>query len=203
MKNMKRLKYILPALLTSCLLFTGCKKLLDLEPKSGPTSNNFWKNDKDALAGLLGGYSLLRDALTDENRFYVYGDVPGNTFRITYSSDYAIHQIRDGSLDGTYYGYLENLQNWTKFYKVIAQANLLATKIPTIPEGAFRSKDQKNYYLGEALYIRAFTYFFISRVWGDVPLTLEAVEDLAEAKTSAAKSNPWYSHNASKTWTKP
>ncbi len=179
---MKRFKYILPILLTSILILGGCKRLLDLEPKSGPTSNAFWKNDKDALAGLLGGYSLIRDALTDENRFYVYGDVTGNTFRITYSSDYSIHQIRDGLLDGTYYGYLENLQNWTKFYKAIAQANLLVEKIAGIPVTSFRNQDLKNYYLGEAYFMRAFLYFYISRVWGDVPLTLKPVEDLAEAE---------------------
>jgi hypothetical protein len=181
---MNRFKYILPVLLACGMLIagSGCKKLLELEPTVAPTSINFWANDKDALAGLLGGYSLLRDALLDENRFYVYGDVPANTFRITYSSDYSIHQIRDGSLDGVYYGYLENLQNWTKFYKSIAQANLLIEKIADIPVTAFKTQEHKNYFLGESYFLRAFNYFYISRVWGDVPLILKPVEDLSEAK---------------------
>ncbi|WP_346318409.1 RagB/SusD family nutrient uptake outer membrane protein [Chitinophaga sp. YIM B06452] len=180
---MKRIQYILPALLTIGFLFAGssCKKILELESKNVPSSNKFWKTDKDALAGLLGGYSLLRDALTDENRYYVYGDVPANTFEITYNSDYSIHQIRDGSFDGVYYGYLENLQDWTKFYKAIAQANLLIEKIPGIPDAAFE-RNVKNQYLGESYFLRAYNYFFISRVWGDVPLVLEAVEDVSEAK---------------------
>ncbi len=180
---MKRIQYILPALLTLGFLLAGssCKKILELESKNVPSSNKFWKTDKDALAGLLGGYSLLRDALTDENRYYVYGDVPANTFEITYNSDYSIHQIRDGSFDGVYYGYLENLQDWTKFYKSIAQTNLLIEKIPGIPDEAFE-RNVKNYYLGESYFLRAYNYFFISRVWGDVPLVLEAVEDVAEAK---------------------
>lgn len=180
---MKRFKYILPALMTVWLLFVGssCNKVLELESKNVPSSGKFWKTDKDALAGLLGGYSLLRDALTDENRYYVYGDVPANTYEITYSSDYAIHQLRDGSFDGSYYGYLENLQDWTKFYKAIAQTNLLIKKIPDIPESSFKS-GFKSYYLGESYFLRAFNYFYISRVWGDVPLVLDAVEDVAEAK---------------------
>lgn len=180
---MKRLKYILPALMTAWFLIAGssCKKILELESKNVPSSNKFWKTDKDALAGLLGGYSMLRDALTDENRYYVYGDVPVNTFEITYNSDYSIHQLREGSFDGSYYGYLENLQNWTKFYKAIAQTNLLIKKIPDIPENTFKS-GHKEYYLGESYFLRAYNYFFISRVWGDVPLVLEAVEDVAEAK---------------------
>lgn len=180
---MKRSKYILPALMTVWLLLAGssCKKVLELESKNVPSSGKFWKTDKDALAGLLGGYSLLRDALTDENRYYVYGDVPANTYEITYTSDYSIHQLRDGSFDGSYYGYLENLQDWTKFYKAIAQANLLIKKIPDIPENTFKS-GFKSYYLGESYFLRAFNYFYISRVWGDVPLVLDAVEDVAEAK---------------------
>lgn len=181
--NMKRLTYIIPVLLAGWFLVsqTSCKKVLELESKETPSSNKFWKNQGDALAGLLGGYSLLRDALTDENRYYVYGDVPANTFRITYYSDYSIHQIRDGSFDGVYYGYLENLQNWTKFYKAIAQANLLIAKIPGIPEMTFNS-GYKDYFLGEAYFLRAFNYFYISRVWGDVPLVLTAVEDVEEAQ---------------------
>lgn len=178
---MKRLKYILPVLLAFLVAQTACKKVLELESKETPSSNKFWKNQGDALAGLLGGYSLLRDALTDENRYYVYGDVPANTFRITYNSDYSIHQIRDGSFDGVYYGYLENLQNWTKFYKAIAQANLLIEKIPGIPEVTFVER-YKDYFLGEAYFLRAFNYFYISKVWGDVPLVLDAVEDVEEAK---------------------
>ncbi len=180
---MKRLKYIISLSFIGWLLLsnTACKKVLELESKENPSSNKFWKNERDALAGLMGGYSLLRNALTDENRYYVYGDVPANTFRITYSSDYSIHQLRDGSFDGVYYGYLENLQNWTRFYKSIAQANLLIEKIPGIPDYTFKA-GYKDYYLGESYFLRAFNYFYISRVWGDVPLVLEAVEDASQAR---------------------
>jgi starch-binding outer membrane protein, SusD/RagB family len=180
---MKRFQYMLPVLLSLGFLLAGssCKKILELENKNVPSSNKFWKTDRDALAGLMGGYSLLRDALADDNRYYVYGDVPANAFEITYNSDYAIHQLRDGSFDGVYYGYIEHLQDWTKFYKAIAQTNLLIEKIPGIPDAAF-DKDVKNQYLGESYFLRAYNYFFISRVWGDVPLVLEAVEDVSEAK---------------------
>ena len=180
---MKHHTYNFSILLLCCLLLssTACKKVLELESKETPSSNKFWMNERDALAGLMGGYSLLREALTDNNRYYVYGDVPANTFRITYNSDYAIHQLRDGSLDGSYYGGLEDLQDWSLFYKAIAQTNLLITKIPGIPEGSFKA-GYKGYYLGESLFLRSFIYFYISRVWGDVPLVLEAVEDVTEAK---------------------
>ncbi|WP_423736724.1 RagB/SusD family nutrient uptake outer membrane protein [Chitinophaga caseinilytica] len=179
---MKQSRYVIAAVLLCAIVFGSCKRILELEPKTGPTSLTFWKNDKDALAGLMGGYALIREALTDENRFFVYGDITANTFRVTYSSDYSIHQIANGELDGVYYGYLENLQNWTLYYKAIAQANLLVQKIPTIPDNAFANGANKAYYAGEAHFLRAFLYFYISRVWGDVPLILEPVEDLSQAK---------------------
>ncbi|NML21985.1 RagB/SusD family nutrient uptake outer membrane protein [Pseudoflavitalea sp. G-6-1-2] len=180
---MKNLTYFLSAVLLGCMLLssTACKKVLELESKENPSSNKFWQNERDARAGLMGGYSLLREALLDRNRYYVYGDVPANTFRITYYSDYAIHQLRDGSLDGSYYGGLEQLQDWSMFYKAIAQTNLLVAKIPGIPDNSFKP-GYKGYYLGESYYLRSFIYFFISRVWGDVPLVLDPVEDVAEAK---------------------
>ncbi|WP_143309944.1 RagB/SusD family nutrient uptake outer membrane protein [Chitinophaga vietnamensis] len=179
---MKRIHIIACLLCVISLMGLSCKKVLELNPRETPSSGVYWQNENDAFAGLLGGYSLLRDALTDQNRYYVYGDVPCNTFLITYGSDYAIHQLRDGSFDGVYYGYLDNLQDWTIFYKAIAQANLLIKKIPTIPVSAFKVPERKNYFLGEAYYLRAFNYFFISKVWGDVPLVTDAVEDVADAK---------------------
>jgi len=179
---MKQSRYVIAAVLLCAIVFGSCKKILELEPKTGPTSLSFWKNEKDALAGLMGGYALIREALTDENRFFVYGDITANTFRVTYYSDYSIHQIANGELDGVYYGYLENLQDWTLYYKAIAQANLLVQKIPTIPDNTFATGAHKAYFTGEAHFLRAFLYFYISRVWGDVPLILEPVEDLSQAK---------------------
>ncbi len=176
------MKRIILYILLIALCQVSCKQILELSPKETPSSNVYWQSENDALAATLGAYSLLRDALTDNNRYYVYGDVPSKAFHITYNSDYAIQQLIAGSYDGVYYGYIDALQDWTKFYKVIAQTNLLIKRLPTMDAKNFKLADRKNYFLGEALYLRAFTYFYISRVWGDVPLVTAAVEDVTEAK---------------------
>lgn len=67
-----------------------------------------------------------------------------------------------------------DLSNWTTFYRAIVQSNLVLSKIPTIPDSQF-STYPKEHYLGEAYFLRSFLFFYVSRVWGDAPLQLEAV----------------------------
>jgi len=65
------------------------------------------------------------------------------------------------------------LRRYDTFYSAIDQANRCIKFIPTIPDDKFSSADTKNNLLGEAYFLRAFNYFYMTRIWGDVPMTTE------------------------------
>src|SRR5690349_21844461 len=86
---MKR-KYLMICLLGGALSMSSCKDFLDLEPKSVPTDQNFWKTQDDANAAVSGGYALLRSALNDPSGLahYAYGDFPTDEISATNNDDY-------------------------------------------------------------------------------------------------------------------
>jgi starch-binding outer membrane protein, SusD/RagB family len=60
---------------------------------------------------------------------------------------------------------------WNGLYNVIAQANLVLDKVP----GIDMNETAKKRVLGQALFIRAWAYFYAVRLWGDVPLITKPI----------------------------
>lgn len=171
--------------------FISCKKLLDQDPINSPYGNVFWSNQRDAEQGVAGGYALLRKSLTSNTEYYTYmshfayGSLPAFEFQ-----DYNQYDVRflvkggDGFGNADFLGsYLEGYHDWSPYYKVITQANLILHNVPGIPDEKFSDQPSKtrNRFLGEAYFLRAFTYFYMARIWGDVPQVLTYDDDPAHS----------------------
>ena len=75
------------------------------------------------------------------------------------------------------------VRDFSIFYSVIKQADLCLKNIPTIPEDEFTDYDtQYNQYIGEAYFLKAFSYFYMARVWGDVPVIDNTDPDIVDLK---------------------
>ncbi|RZK40698.1 MAG: RagB/SusD family nutrient uptake outer membrane protein [Pedobacter sp.] len=158
---------------------TSCKKFLDEKPISVSTDLTFWKNESDADKGVAGGYALLRKTLNKANglAFYAYGDLPTDEFssanlyrfdniaRINWGIPVAAAETWDAMMQ---------MRRYDTHYSAIDQANRCIKFIPAIGNDKFSSVEAKNNLLGEAYFLRAFNYFYMSRIWGDVPLTIES-----------------------------
>lgn len=160
-------------------LFYGCKNLLEPEQVDLVYNEVFWKNQKDAETALLGTYSLYRGLMADAN-WYERGDATTGLINRGWnggSSD-ALYKPGDySSVSSTQraWGGLEGFSDWSKFYKVVAHANLVIKKIEGMPDNVF-SSDAKNQLLGEAYFLRALVYFNILRNWGNAPYISDAIE---------------------------
>ena len=60
---------------------------------------------------------------------------------------------------------------WTGFYNGIANANLAISRIPAIK----MNETTKKSLLGEAHFLRAFYYYYLVKLYGDIPLTTEPI----------------------------
>lgn len=67
--------------------------------------------------------------------------------------------------------YMEN--PWTLMYQAIGRSNEVIANIKPADAPADNNDIGMNDVLGEAYFLRAFTYFNLVRLWGDVPLRLE------------------------------
>ncbi|TFF36581.1 RagB/SusD family nutrient uptake outer membrane protein [Mucilaginibacter psychrotolerans] len=159
---------------------TSCKKLLEQVPKNSTYQQVFWKNANDARYAISGNYALVRAAMTNYNdRYYMYGEaVAKNYFTIQYNGD-GLEGIQNG--DYTFQYNLENLGNYTYYYKAIAMSNIVIKNVSKMTDEQLQTEDNptafRNNILGQALFLRAFSYFMMVRVWGDVPIVTEAYDD--------------------------
>jgi hypothetical protein len=172
---------------------SSCKKILEQEPKNSTYDQVFWQTAKDCEFAIAGNYSLLRASFTatssyEENafRYNMYGDAQTTStsyFTINYNGD-GLEGIQGG--DFTFQYNIQTLGDWTVFYKTIAYSNIILKKIPLIPDeklarDVVNVQTFKNKIMGQALFIRALSYFELVKVWGDVPLVTEAYDDVLSA----------------------
>lgn len=189
----KYYKHLL-GLLTLVVMTASCsKKFSERVPINAPTDANFWKTEAEAASAVAGSYATLRIAMNEMGMgHYYYGDTQTDQFVArTNGEDYpAITQIQWQTFvaPSQTFRALIKLRRWDNFYRAIDQQNRCLKYIPAIELANFTSVNKelaKNTLIGENYFLRAFTYFYISRIWGDVPLIIETAEDAAAAPNLA------------------
>ena len=195
MKKISTIKKFLIYIVLFAFVNTSCKKLLEQAPEDKPYDDIYWKSESDAAKALAGDYSLLRSSLTRSEfsmSHFAYADLPVDEF--SDFSDYALNFLVRGD---EYYStgvtiadflgdYLGDLQDWSPFYKTIVTSNTILAKVPAIPLTEFKQDPtEKNKILGEAMFIRAYNYFYMVRIWGDVPLVLQYEPEPGKVKPIA------------------
>lgn len=167
----------------------SCQKFLERKPINSATDGNFWTNEAEANNSMAGSYALTRTALMEQGMsYYYYGDFATDEFMSNLPGE-DINHI--GNINWSFFipstelhrGLLR-LRRWDNFYRAIDQINRCLKFIPGIPLDQFTSANKqvaKDALIAEAYFLRAFNYFYMARVWGDVPLVTETVTDAAEA----------------------
>lgn len=161
------------------VLSSSCSKYLNLEPQNSTYDEVFWKDGSNVERAKLGAYSLLRDAFRADRSFFILGDVAAGNFQV--GGDYWNYNslVKAGGFKFSYAPYLESsLWNWTRFYKVVNQCNLIIENSEGMDNGLFKGgESEKNNAIAEARFLRAYTFFYMQRVWGDVLLTKNVFKD--------------------------
>ncbi|WP_207531736.1 RagB/SusD family nutrient uptake outer membrane protein [Desertivirga arenae] len=160
--------------------FSSCSKFLDQEPLSTSTDDSFWKDEAEAESAIAGSYALVRQAfnLVEGVSFFAYGDLVSDEILSSNLSDLGpVVQLNPTGYvpSGEPWRNLRRLRRFDLFYRAIDQASRCIAFIPNIPASEFSSEEERNRLIGEAYFLRAFNYFYMTRIWGDVPLVSGAV----------------------------
>ncbi len=167
----KRLFRIIILLLLAGTLFSSCEEWISREPTDGLIRDKYWKNKENVEAVLMGAYSTF--ALMDE-RLFQYGELRGDMI-ITNSGSGFSNDIRDIEEANIF---PDNPQcDWSAFYSVINYCNHVIKYAPKvlIVDPTFSSYDQLSF-SSEALFLRSLAYFYLVRIFQDVPLILEPTD---------------------------
>ncbi|MDU1905898.1 MAG: RagB/SusD family nutrient uptake outer membrane protein [Dysgonomonas sp.] len=166
---MKMIKqYINKAIILSlsiCMIsLNSCSDYLDVSPNDQPQAENIYKSPKQAEQGILGVYSGLRQL---SNELYLYmSECRSDNAWVEPIPDAFREYAEIGTFRATYDVKVFN-DTWNRLYKVIYDANVALEKIPNIE---FTNETLKNQLLGEAYFLRGWSYFELVRLFGNVPL---------------------------------
>lgn len=156
------------------VLFASCTDTLDVEPKNSITFENYFKHEEDLQALTYSAHGFFRDVQATTPWASLY------PARIGMLADgVGTPGIRE--LSPAFYRKNCWPGNWKRQYRVISQVNTLLNnvdRIENVPE------DRVNFYVGQCLFLRAYQYFHIARVWGQAPLiTNSNIQRKAKAST--------------------
>lgn len=210
---MKRFIQVLTLSAGFCLL-AGCDKMLNPDPVGVQTVDVTFSDFPGTLSAVNGIYSILSG---------------GNLYRGNLnllSVDYASDDVINTSRSNTAYSVIDYFELpvdngltfglWDDFYRIIFRANVVADRVPSLVFPVARSLNPsglpyKDQFVGEAKFLRAFAYFNLVRLFGDVPLRISEIKSptevniprspadqvyqqiIADLKDAAAKLPPIYS----------
>jgi hypothetical protein len=172
-------KFFCAVMLLAPLLFS-CNKVLEKDSVRVVGEKNMWNTLEDARAGLLGVYALTRAALYDNAGHWLYGDVRPGQFYSPQRQD--LKAIINNNLNAAY-PVVEALSDWTRFYAIVNAACLFIEKVDSVKAKDKRySTSNMIVDLAQARVLRAFAYFYMVRIWGDVPFIITSHDGQFEDK---------------------
>lgn len=168
MKTFNRIKQVLVMLL--CCFLTSCEDFLEIEtPDNKITSEVVFNNDETAISAMTGIYNQLY------NSPFSSGGHTSVTVLAGLSAE-ALAPIRTTNLSYMEFEQHEilpdnnrNLNLWSSAYNIIYLTNSL---IEGLADSDNISENLRSRLEGEAKFVRAFTYFYLVNLYGDVPLIL-------------------------------
>ena len=178
---MKRIIYIGCLLLIPFTLLTSsCEDLMNVKSDEKLSGDDFWSNgnDADVNAFVLSIYAAFRNGTMVNSAYIVNaGDLrcaPVVPYLTGYDYNY-ITYLADNNLRelmGSYNDWRsQNIIRWKSLYEVIQAANILLEEVGNVPG---LTETQIQGYRSEAIFMRNLTYFFLVRVFGDVPYFTDA-----------------------------
>lgn len=152
--------------LNMIMSFSSCN-LLEENPKDFVTPENFYKTEDETLAALYGVYQFM------------HKDIIGGYMKI-FIGDLGVDEMLCRPmirLDVCQYYQMESptieySDCWREHYNAIGAANMLINKVTL----STLNEDFKSKVISEAKTLRAFYYFGLVLMWGDVPFWLDPLD---------------------------
>jgi len=178
---MKKLIYFI-IVIFAIGLFSGCEDFLDTQNFTGKNSETFPKTEVDANQMLTGVYAVMNEIMSrDPNTSYF--------LNAELASD---DRFGGGGANDKHWQATNHLLSinpdqfsgfWRRHYMGVARANGAIAALET----SMKEGDVKNQKIGEAKVLRAYFYFELVQLLGDVPLMKKAPETVADAMESPAQ----------------
>ena len=177
---MRKLILYISCMVLTMMVICCNKDFLKEDPKGSLALANFYKTGADLDMATTALYSLLNAPVNQSDGFApLWG---GDDVTVVRSgnkntwSDFDTYQPNSSNPGMTYW--------WNSFYAVIKSCNALLGRYENAVEA---TEEERNQAAGQAYFIRALSYFYLTRTWGEIPLVTEAKVDFDINKSTPAE----------------
>ncbi|WP_026993855.1 RagB/SusD family nutrient uptake outer membrane protein [Flectobacillus major] len=174
-------KHTCLVILTLFVSATACQNnLLESTPYGQTASDKFWRNADDVVAATNAIYSPLLDEDGFAHTEFTFDNCSDDMNRAGDHPDETALEMFTFDANNSHIG-----ATWSTKYEVISRANAVLINAPKVNmDEALRRR-----VMGEAYFLRAYVYWRLSLIFGEVPLILEAdalTGDFNKAKSDLA-----------------
>ena len=162
-------------LILAVLILTSCESFLEEKPRDFISPENFPASQSDAEMMLAGAMSTLYQERMYDRSLYFLAEA---------SSDHTDPSATSGPrYDIGAFTYTADNEfvwrTWEACYIIINNTNIMIESLPNsqMPEQSI------NQYISAAKFLRAFSYFHLVRLYGEVPLLTAPVKDFTSASS--------------------
>ena len=164
---MKKLKYLI--IIPVILVQAACSEWMELLPPEGLTREHFWKNKEEVESVLMGAYEAFRSM---DGHLFKLGELRADMIADGGNMSWNDRRIMNGNIHPD-----NGITNWNRFYQVINYCNEVIANAGKVQEIDDTFTDfQLQGYLAEAYFLRSLSYFYLVRVYKDVPLIMHPTE---------------------------
>ena len=171
------MKNRLLALLFLTATLASCSDFLNLKPEYQISEQSFYQNQNDFETALLGVYSTTRGLYNTSNLLYMT-ELTTDNAEIQWSSPSADEMQLDQNGVTATNAFVRAV--WSTCLYTIAQSSNILSRIDAV------NFDQtaKNRIKGEAQFLRASSYFYLVRLFGNVPITNQTFSSPAQVSSA-------------------
>lgn len=166
------------------LMMASCAEWLELYPEGETLLEDYWKSADDIESVLASCYLSVMDERYLQ-RAIVWGELRSDNMEKANKTPSDLIDILDVNIQAT-----NSFCDWAVFYETINLCNTVIHYAPQVmEEDKNLSTSNMEAYRAEARAIRAMSYFYLVRTFGDVPMvmkpTIDDTDGFAIAKSSA------------------
>lgn len=175
---------IITYLLLTATVAPGCEKILEEKPKTFVSPDAFYTSPSSYELTVMGIYRSIpltlggNSWLSRESFSDIIGTVSG-----AYEQGLPVYQ-------NNHQPFFYNVRGlWADHFAIVKDANFILKKIN---ESTILSDAQKKLFSSEARFLRAYAYFQLVQLFGDVPLRTEPLENLTNVQIERSSQQEVY-----------
>jgi tetratricopeptide (TPR) repeat protein len=154
-------KYIL-IVTTFVFMLSSCENYLELAPEHQINEQVFYRTAEDFETALIGTYAPWQDF--HDGALIRLGELTTDNTMITWSSPTTAESELDENEVTSTNGFVGAM--WSVGFQTVSRCNNILNRI----EGEDIDETLKSQYKAEAMFLRAYSYFYLVRFFGDLPI---------------------------------